>query len=162
MTRTTFAALAFAALCTPLFAHDYKVGDLTIDHPFAFETPTTAMTGGGFLTITNMGETDDRLLAVEADYPRVEIHTTVMEDSIARMQQVEAVDLPAGETVTLAPGGMHIMFMGLRGTPFVAGESFDATLIFEQAGRLDVTFSIEERTADTMGGMSHGAHGMGN
>ena len=162
MTRFTFAALAFAALSTPVFAHDYQVGDLGIDHPFAFETPTTAMTGGGFVTITNMGETNDRLLGVEADFPRVEIHTTVMEDSIARMQRVEAIDLPAGETVALAPGGFHIMFMGLRGSPFVAGESFDATLIFEEAGRLDVIFSIEERTAETMGGMSHGTHGLGN
>ncbi len=55
-------------------ANDYKVGDLMVVHPVARETPPSAMADPGYKQITNMGEATDRLIAVEAAYPRVEIH----------------------------------------------------------------------------------------
>lgn len=162
MIRLLTAALATSLLAGSALAHEYKLGDLMIDHPFAFETPTTAMSGAGYVTITNMGETDDRLIAVEADFPRVMIHMTEMSDGVASMRHVDGVDLPAGETVTLAPGGHHIMFMGLNGDPFEAGEAVPTTLVFENAGRLDVAFNVEARDAAAMEDMDHSTHQMGN
>ncbi|PJI92479.1 hypothetical protein BC777_1331 [Yoonia maricola] len=150
---------AIAALCafaSTASAHEYKVGDLVVDHPMAFETAQTAQTAGGFMTITNAGGTDDRLVAVEADFPRVEIHTTEMDGDVARMMQLEdGIVVPAGESITLQPGGLHVMFMGLGGDPFEVDEEVPATLIFENAGRLDVTFNVEKRTMEGHGGMDH-------
>lgn len=126
-------------------AHDYNLGDLNIDHPMSFETAETARTGAGYLTIENTGDSADRLIEVRADIPRIEIHTIEEDDGVVRMVQMEqGVEIPAGETVMLEPGGLHVMFMGLEG-PLVAGAEFPATLVFEKAGELEVVFKIEER-----------------
>lgn len=136
---------AAALIAVPAFAlaHDYKIADLVIDHPVAKTTPARAMAGAGYVTITNNGDATDTLIAVEADFPRVEIHDTKVENDIATMYQVEGIAIAPDDTVTFAPGGKHIMFMGLDGDPFEAGETIEATLVFENAGRLDVTFEVE-------------------
>lgn len=144
-----FAASTFAQ------AHEYKVGNLVVDHPMAFETTKTAKSGAGYLTITNTGDTADSLLSVSADFPRVMIHTTEEKDGIAKMRHVEKIEIPAGETVVLKPGGYHVMFMGLNGDALEEGEKFPATLTFENSGDLDVTFNVEARKK---GGHDHGDH----
>ena len=161
MTRISLtAAAALFLTATSALARDYAAGDLAIGHPFAFETAQTAQTAGGFMTITNNGETADRLLAVEADFPRVEVHTTEMDGDIARMIHLEdGIEIPAGETVVLQPGGFHVMFMGLGGDPFEVGEEVPATLVFENAGRVEVVFGVEARSGN--GAMNHGAMGHG-
>ena len=141
-------ALILASLlaATPLAAHEYEVGPLKIDHPIALETPKAARAGGGYMTITNRGDTDDRLLEVRAEFPQVMIHRSTVDDQgIARMEHIMALDIPAGETVALEPGGLHIMFMGLNGDPLEAGETFLATLVFEKAGEIEVVFEVEKR-----------------
>jgi len=163
MKPITLTAAALCALATTLSAHEYKVGDIVVDHPMAFETAKTAQTGGGFMTITNNGRTADRLVAVTAAFPRVEIHTTEMDGDIARMMQLEdGITLQPGETVTLMPGGLHIMFMGLGGDPFEVGEEIPATLMFENAGALEIEFNVEERKMGDHGTMDHSGHTMGN
>lgn len=157
-----FSRLATAAVCTfatTAAAHEFKVGDLVIGHPMAFETAATAMSGGGFFTVTNTGDSADRLIEVRADFPSVQLHNTEMQDDVARMFHVDTMEIPAGETVTLAPGGLHVMFMGLNGDPFEVGERIPATLVFEQAGEVDVVFNVEERTMDAM---DHSGHQMGH
>ena len=151
---------AFAALCafaTAASAHEFKIGDLVIDHPMAFETAQTAQTAGGFMTITNTGDTADRLVAVEADFPRVEIHTTQMDGDVARMMYLEeGILVPAGESIIMKPGGYHVMFMGLGGDPFEVDEEVSATLVFESAGRLEVVFNVEARKMGDHADMDHG------
>lgn len=139
-----------AALAVFVFTAGTAMADetLKIEKPHAFETPPTAGAGGGFMSITNMGETDDTLIAVRADFPRVELHTTEFTDDVARMKHVEEITIPAGETVALEPGGYHVMLMGIQGMPLVAGESFPATLVFEHAGEVAVTFDIVTRDMD--------------
>ena len=61
-----------AALALPAAAHEFSVGDLTIGHPHAAATPPGARTGAGYFSVTNAGTEPDRLIAVEADFPRVE------------------------------------------------------------------------------------------
>ena len=162
MDRITLYAAIAVLTAAPLFAHEYKIGELVVDHPMAFETAPTAGAGGGYLTITNGGDTDDILLAVEADFPRVMLHTTEMQDGVARMKHLaDGVVLPAGETVMLMPGGTHVMFMGLNGDPFEVGEAIAATLMFENAGRLEIVFNVEARKADDHSDMDHGSHGDG-
>ena len=137
------SALALFALTAPAWADSV----IEIAQPKAFATAPTAMAGGAFMEISNTGSTDDRLIAVQADYPRVEIHTTEFDsEGVARMMHLDdGIAIPAGETVTLEPGGLHVMFMGLRNTPFVEGETVSATLVFEQAGEVPVAFDIVKR-----------------
>lgn len=153
MTIITILGLG-AALPGMTHAHDYRIGDIVIDHPVALETPRTAMAGAGYMTLTNTGTEPDRLLAVRAEFPEVMIHTTEEADGVARMIHLNDVTIPAGETVTFEPGGMHVMFMGLGGSPLVAGETIPATLVFEIAGEIDVVFDIEARGA-AAGGHDH-------
>jgi copper(I)-binding protein len=146
-------------LAQPALAHEYTAGGLEIGHPYAIETAATAKTAAGYLSVTNSGAEADRLLAVEAAFPRVEVHETRTDaDGVARMLPVEAVEIPPGATVTLAPRGMHVMFMGLE-APWTAGEEIPATLVFERAGKVPVVFAVEPREA-AMDGMDDDMPGM--
>ena len=162
MTSLTRLMTVMSIALLPGFAmgHDYMLGDLHISHPFARATTASAMAGAGYVTILNSGTVDDTLIGVEADFPRVMMHDSKTVDGVASMLALDAVTIPAGETVTFAPGGMHVMFMGLNGDPLEAGEEVPATLIFENAGRLDVVFKVED--GDAM--VDHGAinHGTMN
>ncbi|SEP67156.1 hypothetical protein SAMN05428995_101459 [Loktanella sp. DSM 29012] len=155
LTRLTFG-MTLALLPGFAFGHDYRVGDLLIEHPFARSAPATAMASAGYMTILNTGAESDTLVAVEGPFPRVEIHNVVTgDDGIARMQEQEAgIEIAPGDTLALAPGGYHVMFMGLEGDALEVGEEVPATLVFERAGRVDVVFNVED--IDAMSGMDHG------
>ena len=162
MTSLTRLMIALSVAILPGFAlgHDYRVGDLHVEHPFARATATTAVTGAGYVKILNSGNEDDTLIAIEADYPRVTMHDSATVDGIASMNALDAVTIPAGGTVSFAPGGLHVMFMGLNGDPLEVGDSVPATLVFEKAGRLDVVFKVEDPApADAnVKPMDHGGH----
>lgn len=107
----------------------------------AWARPTVAgqSAGGGYLKIAG-GASADRLLSASARVARsVELHTMEMDGSVMRMRPIESVAVPAGQTVELKPGGMHMMFMGLT-QPLNSGSSFALTLRFEKAG--DVTVQV--------------------
>ncbi|HYC64586.1 MAG TPA: copper chaperone PCu(A)C [Reyranellaceae bacterium] len=137
-----FALLLLAAL--PAAAHDYTLGSLHIVHPWTRATPPSAKAGGGYVTVTNKGAAADRLIAARsAAADQVEIHEMKMEGSVMRMRELEkGLEVPAGATVTLMPGGYHIMFMGLR-APFQKDGRVPVTLVFEKAGAIDVEFMVE-------------------
>ncbi|MEM9342620.1 MAG: copper chaperone PCu(A)C [Pseudomonadota bacterium] len=151
--------LVVAAICagTSALAHDFKTGALVVDHPMAFPTAATAQAGAGYFSVTNTGSEDDRLIGIQADFPKVSMHGTRKEDGVMSMFEVEAIDIPAGETVALEPGALHVMFMGLGGDPFEVGETIPATLTFENAGDVDVVFYVEPR-GDGSEAIDHSAH----
>jgi periplasmic copper chaperone A len=153
-------ALALSLLALPAAAHEVTTETLVIDHPYALETAATAMSGAGYMTITNTGSAPDRLLEVRADFPRVTLHGTQTDaQGVTRMIPVEGIGIAPGETVMLAPGGMHVMFMGLDGDPFEEGERIPATLVFERAGEIAVEFWVEPRDGGMTGheGHDHGS-----
>lgn len=100
-------------------------------------------TGAFYLTITNNGDEADRLVAVGTDAAEtVEIHDVEMDGNVMHMvHQEDGVEIPAGETLVLEPGGYHVMLMGLTES-LIAGEEFDATLVFENAGEVEITVPI--------------------
>ncbi len=137
--------LTIFALFTCLAPAAWAEGTITVAHSKAFETAPSAMAGGGFMEITNTSSIDDFLVGVQADFPRVELHTTEFTDGVARMMHLDGIPVRAGETVVLEPGGLHVMFMGLQGDPFEVGETIEATLVFENAGEIPVTFDVVKR-----------------
>ena len=140
---TRYAALATLGLAAlAAHAHTFKLGAIEIGHPYARATAPGQPAGGGYLSLSNAGA-NDRLLSASAEVSKaVELHTMTMEGDVMRMRQVEGIDIAAGQTVELKPGGLHIMFIGLK-APLKQGESFPMKLTFEKAGEVTVNVKVE-------------------
>lgn len=161
MKRILVSLAALALSAGAVFAHDFTLGDLHIHHPASRATLPGQPVGGGFMTITNKGAEADRLVSVDAPAVSddVQIHEMSVENDVMKMRQLpEGLEIPAGAAVELKPGGLHVMFMGIK-HPLKEGEKFKATLNFEKAGKLDVDFVIEAaKPADGAAG-KHEGHG---
>lgn len=109
-----------------------------------------------YFEIMNHGTSPDRLLAVKTDVSaRAELHTTIMENDVARMRALDdGVEVPSGGGVKFEPAGNHVMLLGLK-RPLKEGSSFPMTLVFEKAGEVKVDVPV--RKSATSGG-GHGAH----
>lgn len=147
-----FILLATLALFAgPSVAHDYKAGDLTIDHPWSRATPPGAEVAAGYMVVRNGGAEPDRLVAVtSAISDKSEIHSMRVDDKgVMTMRPVEGgLEIPAGGEVELKPGGFHLMFLGLKQRP-VQGDRFPATLTFEKAGEVAVEFAVDAPAGGT-------------
>lgn len=145
--RTTLTAVLTLGIIGAALADDYRAGDLEIDQPWSRTTAPQAQNGAAYVTVTNHGSTADRL--IEARSPvaaTVELHThDVDSDGVMRMREVEAIDLPAGEVTALRPGGLHVMLIGLENR-LVEGEQFPLTLVFDEAGVVEVEVQVEAVT----------------
>jgi periplasmic copper chaperone A len=124
-------------------AHEFTLGSLTIGHPYARPTVPGQVVGGGFMSIANKGA-DDRLLSATSPSAKgVELHSMSMDGDVMRMRQIDGIAVPAGKTVDLKPGALHLMFMGLK-APLKAGDKLPVTLKFAKAGEIVVTFNVAE------------------
>jgi len=151
-------------------AHDHaamagsaQLGDLTLSDGFTRATLPHAPVGGGFVTITNTGKTDDRLVSASTPVAgETQIHEMKMQGDVMKMAELpDGIVIPAGQTVTLAPGGYHLMFMKLA-QPLVEGGSVPLTLNFEKAGSVTITLKVaapNAKTAGDMGGQMGGQMG---
>ncbi len=154
---SALAALLLTAAVTAA-AHDYRAGPIRIDHPWARPTVSGQGAGGGFMTLDNSQGGADRLLAARSPVAeRVELHSMAMDGDVMRMRQIDAIDLPAGQTVALKPGGLHFMLMGLK-QPLVLGSRVPMTLRFEKAGEVSVEIAIENGPAAAPQAHEHGKH----
>jgi periplasmic copper chaperone A len=138
-----FALLALLSMASPAWAHDYKLGALEIGHPWSRATPPSAPTGAGYLSVKNTGTTPDRLLSVSSPAAgAVQVHDMKMDGSVMRMRELDGpLEIKPGETVTLKPGGFHMMLVNLK-HPLEQGNTVKATLKFDTAGTVDVDYPI--------------------
>ena len=151
-----FATMLFLALMQPLSAHEFKAGDLSIDHPWSRATPAGAKVAAGYLVIRNAGSSPDRLVSVTSEIAeRAEVHEMAVDaNGVMTMRPLTgALEIAAGGEAELTPGSFHLMFMGLK-RPVKEGEAFPATLTFENAGTLEVEFSVQ----GIGGSAGHGGH----
>lgn len=151
-------AMLFLAAATPLLAAVTTAGKLIIDQPWSRQTAPTQKVGGGFLTITNRGKADDRLIAAtSAVAGEVQLHSMTMDGGVMRMRQLkDGIAIPAGKSVALKPGGYHLMFMQLK-RPLKLGETFPVTLRFQRQGAVKVSFKVEP-VGFTGSEAAHGQH----
>lgn len=136
------------------------LGVLELSGAFTRATLPNAPVGGGFLTITNTGDEADRLIAAASPFsPDVQIHEMAVVNDVMEMRALaDGIVIPAGESVTLAPGGLHLMFMGIT-EPFVEGGTVPVTLTFETAGSVEIALSVQSFGASGMDGHSdHHGH----
>ena len=135
------AALTFS-FAAPASADPVKAGDLTIDHAWARATPKGAAVGAAYLTIHNDGASADRLTAISVDFAAAQIHEMKTSNGVMQMREVsDGLEIPAKATVTLAPSGYHVMFVGLK-HPLAKGDTVQATLTFAHAGEVKVAVPV--------------------
>jgi hypothetical protein len=164
MSRFSFMAMLAAMLASPAMAHDYTVGALKINHPWARATPKGASIGGGYMTVTNTGTAPDRLVGGSTDISKgFEFHEMSMDNGIMKMRMLpKGLEIKPGQTVTFKPGGHHVMFTGLK-HQLMQGQHFKATIQFEKAGKVDVEFAIAgvgAQSQDSKRDMHDGMPGM--
>lgn len=143
---STLAAVASVLVmlaATPAVAHDFRVGALSIGHPWSRATPRRATTGAGYLSITNTGTEPDRFISGSVEVASgFELHRTSVADGVVSMRPLEGgLEIRAGETVELKPGGTHIILVNLK-DPLEQGKRFSGTLVFEKAGTAQVEFLV--------------------
>jgi uncharacterized protein YcnI/copper(I)-binding protein len=126
-----------------------KAGSLEISGGAIKAMLPGAKVGGGGFTVKNDGSEDDTLISVESPAAgRVELHEMTMQNDVMKMRKLEGgIAIPAGETVDLNSGSLHLMFMDVQ-KPFTEGDSVPVTLTFEKAGKVDYVLPV----GDTAGG----------
>lgn len=157
-------ALATALPALPVLAQDHSshdamhaapitLGSIEITGPFTRATLPNAPVAGGFLTLTNTGSEDDRLVSATSPIAKqTQIHEMAMEGDVMKMRQlVDGLIIPAGQSVVLEPGGYHMMFMGLSG-PVAEGSLVPVTLTFEKAGEITIELPAAGTAADAPAG----------
>ncbi len=122
---------------------DAKVGDIAISGAYSRAMLPGQPVGGGFLTIRNDGDEADTLVSVSTPLAgRVELHEMAMQGDVMKMRKLEGgIAVPAGETVELKPGGLHLMFMEVK-KPFAEGDEVPVTLTFEKAGTVEMKMKV--------------------
>lgn len=117
-------------------------GGIAVEHAWARASPKGAVTGGAYVTIVNNGSGDDRLLGVSSPAAeRIQFHSETNDNGIAKMVQLQTIDVPAGGSFTFKPGGTHMMMTGLK-QPLREGETVQLFLKFEKAGVVEATARI--------------------
>jgi copper(I)-binding protein len=152
MTRLIALATAGLLLAAPVAAH--HAGDIAgadqirISHAWTEETGAMAHAIEVYVTIENLGEEADRLIAATTDFTQAGVfQAAVMQaDGTVAVQDVPAVQIGAGQSVTFQPGGIHIVLNDVQRT-FRAGEHFDMTLEFASAGPMIVEVEVESHDA---------------
>ncbi len=104
-----------------------------------------AGTGAVFMRLVNEGQQADRLLGGRTDVAEVvEIHETVMEGEVMKMQMLaEGLEVPAQGQVVLEPGSYHVMLIGLR-RDLAVGDQFELELVFAESGTLLVKPQVRQ------------------
>ena len=156
--------IALVALCfvaTPAtHAQDVKARNLVISNPWARATPGGAKVAGGYITITNTGDQPERLMSAESDgAERVEIHEMATTNGVMTMRPLDrGLEIAPGQAVTLAPGGLHLMFMNIK-RPLKEGTEVPVSLQFQRAGQVRTVLRVRGIGAQNSGGeTSTGGH----
>ena len=137
---------SFSSLSEPLGSA--AAGPLTITDAWIRATPPGARTAAAYLTIANTGAADRLLGGATPAARSVEVHTHVDERGLQRMVRLAELGLPAGETVRLTPGGIHLMLVDVA-APLAAGASVTLSLRFAAAGTLELEVPVVDARASS-------------
>ena len=163
------SAAVLLAYPAPTWSHDMPHGAMShkmATGPIAVEAAwaraSITKNGAAYAKIVNSGKAADRLIAVKSSVAkRVEIHTHIMDGNVMRMRRVDGgIAVPPGGSVTMKPGGYHVMLMGLT-RKLVEGERFPVTFVFEKAGEIEAMTEIGKLGDMKSGGKDSGNMGSG-
>ena len=139
MPRLRFAMLALSTL---LVAATASADNLTVDDPYVREVPPGSPATAAFMTLHNNSERTVRLISADNSIAEhTELHNHVNVDGVMQMRQIEAIEVPAGASTTLAPGGLHLMLIGLQ-TSVTEGDQVQLSLNFDNGETLEMDASV--------------------
>jgi copper(I)-binding protein len=121
---------------------------VSVDDAWARATVPGQMSSAAYFTIRNRGGADS-LLSVSSPQADASLHTTSMDNGVMRMRPLAKLDVPANSSVTLKPGGMHVMLMHLK-RPLSAGSSVELDLKFERSGERQVKVPVRPASGEGM------------
>jgi copper(I)-binding protein len=152
MKRIAFVALIFAAL--PVMAQ------VTVKDPWVRATVSQQKATGAFMQITSVQ--DAQLVSASSPVAGVvEVHEMTMEKDVMKMRAVKALDLPAGKSVELKPGGYHVMLMDLK-QQMKEGDTVPVTLVVEGKDKkrttIEVKAAVKALTTQAKPADPHSAH----
>ena len=156
MRRLALLALAALTLSAPAFAGDYRVGGVEVRRPWT-RPAQAGMNGVGYLTLANVGKKPIKLVAVESPAAKsISVHQSSMVGGVMSMRPVTDLSIAPGAKVEFAPGGYHLMLVGLN-APQVLGGKAPVTLVFDSGLKVKIDLSVEAGPpkADPMAGMQH-------
>lgn len=134
-------ALVLAA-CAPGAAT--STGGITVTDAWARTSATMDGAGAAYMILHNGGSEADKLVgAATSVATTVEMHESSEMDGMMSMSPVDSIEVPAGGQAELAPGGLHIMLIGLT-QELKAGDKITLTLTFEKAGQVEVTAEVRD------------------
>ncbi|WP_108445800.1 copper chaperone PCu(A)C [Halomonas denitrificans] len=158
MRRTARPLFLLSLLALPLVGAAAEAQSIAVEDARVRAVPPGAATTAAFMTLTNPGETDRALVGGASPLAgTLELHNHAMVDGVMRMRRVEAIPLPAGESVHLAPGGWHLMMFDLAATP-AEGESVALTLTLDNGETLNVEAPVRRVQPMAMPSEAGGAH----
>ena len=136
----------FILLLSQAFA---QAGNLRIEQAWARPNPPVVPNGAAYLTIHNDSTEDRTLLSAAGTIAqRIELHESVIQNNITTMRhRDQGIVIPAGTTLRLEPGGLHIMLMGLK-HPLEQGQSFELILYFDGAETVAVNVTVSEEPSN--------------
>jgi periplasmic copper chaperone A len=140
-----FGLMAFCLLSVSGLAMAASAADgVAISDAYVRAVPPGQPNSASFMTVKNSSGSDHALVGGSSPAAEVvELHTHTMEDGMMRMRQVERIDLPAGKDVTLKPGGLHVMLIGLK-QKLIPGEKVPLTLKFEDGSEVAVDAPVHK------------------
>lgn len=118
-------------------------GDVVVKDPWA-RPGISGGNSGVFFSVDNSSSDVDKLLRATSDVAdAVELHQTTMEDGVMKMTPQKFVEIPAGSTVDFAPGGLHVMLIGLV-DDLAVGDTFQITLEFDKHAPIQLVVTVSE------------------
>ena len=146
---TALTVAAFLAAVSDAHAHEIKIGNLVIHHPWIRQPIGSADVASAYTTIDNKGSTNDVLIKITIEnVSTVQIHEMMMQGDVMKMTEMaKGLMIPAGKSVELKPKSSHIMMMGLK-SAYMVGEQVKGTFEFAKAGKVDVDFEVVEPGAE--------------
>jgi len=117
--------MKYLATALLLSASLANAADLSFSDARARAVPPTADISAAFMTVTNNADSAVAMVSAESSIAEtVELHTNSMVDGKMKMRRIAQIDIAANAKVELKPGGLHVMFIGLK-KPLVMGETVD-------------------------------------
>ena len=157
MRRLALTAFAALTLSAPAVAGDYRLGGITVQRPWT-RPAAAGMNGVGYFTVTNTGPKPIKLVSIESPAARsITLHQSLMQNGVSSMRAVTGgVAIAPGAKVGFAPGGYHLMLLGLTNAQTLGGK-VPVTLVFERGLKVKIDLSVEAGPpkADPMAGMKH-------
>lgn len=137
-----FASLAIVLSLTSHVAAEGMADKVTVNDPYVRAVPPVVKTSAAFMQFRNDDPVERFLVSASTPAAKaVELHMHTMDEGVMRMRRIARIHLPSGQTVSLEPGGLHIMLFDLV-APLNPGDRVPMTLTFDDGSSKEITAEV--------------------